>query len=689
LQDKIYNDFAYASEYAKKAISELIDGKRVIDLLLFVPINYGYACVLNSNTPKPEGVDLVADVIILSHLPSFKISPKSPYKILAEFEDSTPLTFYFFGGNAGFWKSSFKENTKYTVTCKLQKIGKGYQAVHPKIIKSTEIITNSGILTPRYSSIGNVSPGLIRNLIEKNIELLEDFTEDWYLKTWDGNLGGISINQALHLIHYPKTIEDIEKARKRLAFDEFLAKNLAFLIANFNTQKIPSPVINLNQNFLNNTLKELPFELTQDQLFAFKQIADLQAKSIQNSVLLQGDVGSGKTIVAMLAAINAVLNGFQVAVMSPTSILARQTFDIFEKIASKFGISVMFFSGEDKGKKRQRKTEEIKENRVQIAIGTHALFSDDVVFANLGYVIIDEQHRFGTNQRFALTSKSSNVKTLLMTATPIPRTLSMALFGDIEVVYIKEKPKNRKEIITKLFGKEKILEIIEAIKRKIAQGEQIYWVVPFIEEAEDEGKRNGTSIEERMPMLKQHFKEDQISVVHGKMKEAEISAEMLRFKEGKTKIMLATTVIEVGVDVPLATVIAIESAENFGLSSLHQLRGRVGRGDLQSYCFLIAGLKSENKSRLNIITSSNDGFFIAEKDMEIRGSGAIFSKQQSGFEGFKFFNPSKDFEIAKLAKLEAKRIFNENSHLTSEYGKKIRHLLKFYNYDTLISYYKI
>jgi ATP-dependent DNA helicase RecG len=684
LSEKLFLEFEASSNYIKDSISKLVGGNRVIDLLLHPPFEYRSLSIISpENSQKPEGVEVILEITILSHEPSFKISPKNPYKIFAEMEDGTSLIITFFAGNAGMWKGIFKEGSKYKIACKLQKFGSNYHTTHPKILPKTEVKkleTNRDALSPRYPLTGNLTQIIIKNTIEKHLRFVKNFGEDWTKEFLP------SLEEAILQLHNPSSIEDAEKARKRLAFDELLAKNLAFLIANSRVEKEVSPKIEFNQNFLSNALKVLPFDLTDDQSSALTQILKLQGENKQNNALLQGDVGSGKTVVAILASINAVLAGFQVAVMSPTFILAKQTFEAFLQIAEQFNISVLFISGEDKGRKRREKARLIEEGEAQIVVGTHALFSEDIKFARLGYAIIDEQHRFGINQRLALSTKSSGVKTLLMTATPIPRTLQMALIGDIEMIYIKNKPKNRKDIITKLFSEEKLEEIISASERKIASGEQVYWVVPFIEEAEEGGaRRNGTSIEMRKKVLHERFGE-KLAIVHGKMKEGEIDAEMLKFKTGERKIMLATTVIEVGVNVPNATLIVIESAEGFGLSTLHQLRGRVGRGDLQSYCFLIASSKSETViTRLKTITNSNDGFFIAEKDMEMRGSGAIFSKMQSGFEGFKFVKPSEDAEIFKSAKIKAREIFKNDPNLEGN----IVNLMKFYNYDIFINYFKI
>ena len=686
----LFQDFTTSNKYTLSCLQDLISGKRIIDILFFPPADYKSVEILESTIDFTKSIlektDVILEVSIVSHQPSFKITPKTPYKIFAETESGQEILLVFFAGNAGMWKSTFKENQKYSLLCKLQKMGKILSTSHPKILNNTpKIKQDGGGIFPRYPLSGALTQNFITNFVAKHLPLFENFQEDWHL---DGKF--LPLNQAIKLLHTPKTQEDVTKAKLRLAYDELFAKHLAYFIANFKLGEVQSDAINLNQHFLSEVLEVLPFELTEDQEIALKTLLTLQAKDTQNTALLQGDVGSGKTVIALLLALNVVKSGLQVAIMSPTFILASQTFASFSEICSKLNVEIIFFSGEDKGKRRHEKLQKIKTGEAKIIIGTHALFSADVEFAKLGYIVIDEQHRFGTNQRLQLTSKAQGVKTLLMTATPIPRTLSMALYGEIEVIYIKNKPKNRKEIVTKLFSQDKIPDIIEAVKRKMEANELIYWVVPLIEEGEEGKEVRGTSIEKRFSELKGCIDENLISVVHGKMKEKEIFAEMEKFQAGKTKIMLATTVIEVGVNVPSATLMVIESAENFGLSALHQLRGRVGRGDLQSYCFLISSSKSENiVNRLKIITNSNDGFFVAEKDMEIRGSGAIFSKMQSGFEGFKFADFNEHKEIFRIAKVDAKKFFESDPNLESEIGLKLRNLLKIYNYNILIDYFKI
>lgn len=668
----IFSDLTIENKYYLSILKDLCGGTRVIDLLLLPPSHY--KSLEQENSTLTEG-EQILEVTVYSHQPSFKISVKSPYKILCGTKGGEILTLIFFAGNAGLWKGMFKEKQSYLLSCKVVKMGKAFSASHPKILKQTEIarLKETGeVVIPIYPLVAGLTQSYLAGIILKHIKFTEEIASE-ELKT------------AIKHLHFPANLTQASEAKNLLAKNEILAKNVAHFLASASKTKVQSCGIKTTPNLFSLA----PFELTQDQQNALHKIFHLQSQEVQNTTLLQGDVGSGKTIIAILSAINAVNAGLQVAVMAPTAILAKQLFVNFSKIAQSCGIEIIFFSGEDRGKKRNAKLSKIQNGEVKIAIGTHALFSSDVIFQKLGYVIIDEQHRFGIKQRLELTAKSIGAKVLLMTATPIPRTLSMAMYGEIEMIDIKVKPKNRKDIITRIFTKDKLPEIIEAIKRKIEANEGVYWVVPLILEGEDE-KVQKTSIEARHKELLKYFKQEEIGVIHGKRQDAEIEEEMAKFLKGERKIILATTVIEVGVDAPHATVIIIEEAESFGLATLHQLRGRVGRGELQSYCFLLPSLKSEETlARLKIIANSNDGFFIAEKDMELRGSGAIFSKMQSGFEGFKFFEISTHKSDLTIAQKTAKEIIMQDPKLETPKGEGFKLLLKIFNYENYLDFIKI
>ena len=467
-----------------------------------------------------------------------------------------------------------------------------------------------------------------------------------------------TFHSSLREIHSPFSFESLEKAKKFLACLEYFAYK-------HNMQKINNHFA-LALNFQKQEIQPLfPYPLTNGQKNAMEQIEKFQQNKQGKLFLLQGDVGCGKTIVAINSALNAVNAGFQVAVLAPTQILAIQLFETFQSILQKCNIHSVLLISKETAKRKKEKLVNIQNGKVPIVIGTHAVFSKNVEFKNLGFVIIDEQHKFGVTQRLELLRKSLNAKCLLMTATPIPRTLAMSMYSGIEHFSIKEKPQNRLSIKTSVLQVGKVSEILNSAKIKFGENFKMYWVCPLIE-SESDVKSN---IQERHAFLLKHFQESEIITVHGKMKESEINDAILNFKTNPSvRILLATTIVEVGIDVPNANIIVIESAETFGLASLHQLRGRVGRGGEQSYCILLFNgkLSQTAQIRLQAMKESTDGFYISEVDRKIRGSGNILGSQQSGSMHFTFFNeeqfydslPAMDNIFHLLSNIEKETISN-------------------------------
>jgi len=428
----------------------------------------------------------------------------------------------------------------------------------------------------------------------------------------------------------------------------------------------------------------LPFSLTNAQERAIEDILTDMKSPTKMMRLLQGDVGSGKTIVALFACINATSAGYQSCIMAPTEILARQHYETISKLCSEMNINTVLLTGRDKGKPRQEKLELIQSGEAKIVIGTHALFQESVDFGNLGLAVIDEQHRFGVHQRMMLSEKGSKVDCLVMSATPIPRTLTLTLYGDMDISILDEKPANRKEIQTSVLNSNKLESLIYSLEDRIKEGEKIYWVCPLVEESE---KLDLAAATERYQDLRKYFG-DIVGLVHGKMKSDEKKAAMENFLSGKTKILVATTVIEVGVDVKDASIMVIEHSERFGLSQLHQLRGRVGRGDKQSYCVLVYSypISTDGRKRLEIMRKTNDGFVIAEEDLSIRGGGEILGTRQSGIPEFKFASYSIHRDLFDIARQDAKLIVERDSHLTSERGQALKVLLYLFEQDLGIKY---
>ena len=482
--------------------------------------------------------------------------------------------------------------------------------------------------------------------------------------------------QALYNIHFPKNQILLKKAQFRLKYEEFFFIQLQFFYKNIdNKNKFKGFLFSKVGIFFNTFFhKNLKFELTNAQKRVVKEIRKDFSSNTQMNRLLQGDVGSGKTIVALLSALIAIDNGFQTCLVAPTEILAQQHFNSITEALQNLNLQVKILTGSTKNKDRVVLFEELKKGTIDILVGTHAVFEDNVVFKNLGLAIIDEQHRFGVVQRSKLWKKNSTPPhVLVMTATPIPRTLAMSVYGDLDISTIDELPPGRQPVKTVKRTDKNRLGVIRFIKEEINKGRQIYIVYPLIEESK---KMDYKDLMDGYESMSRDFplEKYQIGILHGRMKDQEKDFEMQRFKEGKTQIMVSTTVIEVGVNIPNASVMIIESAERFGLSQLHQLRGRVGRGTEKSYCILMTKEKISNdaKKRIDIMTQTNDGFKIAEVDMDLRGPGNLLGTQQSGLLNFKIADIIKDKDILKLSRNDAKQIIENDPLLKNEENKGIK-----------------
>ena len=493
-----------------------------------------------------------------------------------------------------------------------------------------------------------------------------------------------SFGAALKNLHNPKFESDFAPenlSRKRLAYDELLAWQIAVLLAKTQlgkTKKFTKPVENLVENFL----ASLPFAPTNSQAHAISEISAEINSNKKMLRLLQGDVGSGKTIVAIASCLQAISQTKQTCVIAPTTVLAKQHLAYFRKLLENTKIRVELLTGATTKKQKAKICDDLLKGEIGILISTHAVLEDDVQFKNLGLAIIDEQHRFGVMQRLKLVEKGSDVDTLLMSATPIPRSLMMGLYGDMDISVLSEKPKNRQEIDTRIMSAKKIDDVVESLKRALARGEKIYWICPAIEENEEISL---VSVKKKHDELAAIFGEQTVGLLHGKMKESEKEKIMNQFSnsDGTMKLLVATTVIEVGIDVPDATVILIENAENFGLSQLHQLRGRVGRSEKKSFCILLYGEKYGTiaRQRLGILRQSNDGFFIAEEDLKMRGGGELVGTQQSGFPEFKIADLTLDADLLKIAHTNAKLILHNSPSLKDSASQKYRNLLQLFSYD--------
>jgi ATP-dependent DNA helicase RecG len=508
---------------------------------------------------------------------------------------------------------------------------------HPKVLKSLNEIK---LIEPIYRAKEDITSYKFSNFILQalnfiqNINLVEWLDEE-FLK--QNNLP--SFTKALYCLHNPTSQEDLEPLNPniiRLAIDEMLAYHITLLQAKIE-QKNTAIIIKSDNSLIKPLLKNLPFELTGDQINAVKTIKEMFLKPKQNTFLLQGDVGSGKTIVCFIASLFALESEMQVAFVAPTDILANQHYNNFLNYAKGIDINIKLLVGKTKKSEKLKIYDDLNSGKINIIVATHAVFEDVVQFNNLGLVVIDEQHRFGVNQRLKLINKGQNPNIILTTATPIPRTLALSYYGDIDTIEIKEKPKNRKDIITKTISSARVEELIEYVKKAIEENQKVFWVCPLVEESE---KLDLMAANERYEKLQNELANNKVFLVHGKLKK-EKDEIINNFKNLTTgAVLVATTVIEVGIDIPTCNIMIIEEAQRFGLAQLHQLRGRVGRGSEQGYCFLLynSNTTQNAKKRLNVIKNSNDGFYIAQQDLELRGYGDVLGVNQSGFEYFQITN---------------------------------------------------
>lgn len=485
----------------------------------------------------------------------------------------------------------------------------------------------------------------------------------------------LDINSAIRQIHFPKDFEEFKIARKRLVFEELLSMQLALLSLK-NQYKVEQKGIQYKKDIkMSDIINTLPFKLTKAQLRGLEEIDEDMERSKPMNRLLQGDVGSGKTIVAIIAAYKAVKCGYQMTIMAPTAILAAQHLEGFETILNPFGIKCELLTSAISKKKKEEILERLKQGEIDILIGTHAILEENVEFKNLGLVITDEQHRFGVRQRKIISQKGNNPDVLVMTATPIPRTLALILYGDLDISIIDELPPNRKKIDTFAVTKGLEQRVNMFIKKQIEEGRQAYIVCPLVEENEEINAKSVLEVAEKYK--NEVFKEYKVEYLHGKMKAKEKDNIMEQFKRGDIDILISTTVIEVGVNVPNSSIMVIENSERFGLAQLHQLRGRVGRGEYKSYCILkYQGNSEVIRQRMKVMQDTNDGFIISEKDLELRGTGEFFGTKQHGLPEFKIANLFEDMPILKMVQSLAIRIIQEDPSLKNLQNERCRKMVK-------------
>jgi ATP-dependent DNA helicase RecG len=591
-------------------------------------------------------------------------------------DDSGKLDCVFFNSYEGYVKKILPLGKEITISGKISYFKNKYQLTNPKYISEDSSLIKRA--HNQYSLTEGISEKVYNKIINQIISELPELDE-WHSSQIVKKFGNLSWNNSIVELHKP---ENIGKYRdnfyQRLAYDEIFSTFLVNSEIRKKIKKIKKKRKKINFNLQNDLINKLSFSLTNDQINSLKEINIDLTTSTKMFRLLQGDVGSGKTIIALLSAYNVINSGYQVAFMAPTEILARQHYNLANEIFPN-NIKIELISGKSDYKNKKLILEKLKSNKIDIIFGTHAIFQKKVSYKKLGLIIIDEQHKFGVNQRKKLSDKGGDeCDVLLMTATPIPRTLTMTMYGDMDLSIIKEKPKSRKPIKTYSKLESKIDDVLKFIEKEINSGNQIFWVCPLIEESK---KLDHTSAVNKFEFLKKLFP-NQVLLLHGKTEINEKEKILNNFQKNKFKILVSTTIIEVGIDFPNANVIIIENANKFGLSQLHQLRGRVGRGDKDSTCILMfkSNLSENAKKRINILKQSNDGFFISEEDMKIRGFGDILGFKQSGIKNFKLADPVHNSDLFLLAEKEIKRIEQTNEDIS-----KFKPLIKLYDRADIIN----
>jgi ATP-dependent DNA helicase RecG len=618
----------------------------ILDLLLYFPRDYENIKALKEGEPS-EDKDKSLVKAVVKEIKRDNRSSNGKLITTIVFDASGSLIYgkWF---NQPYIKSSFKLGEEYGLLGKIKDY-KGLKLMSaPKVIKGE---VEEGRIIPKYSLNKDLTSNLIAKLINQvlnSIEINENLP-DYLIRKYKL----CALDEAIRSIHYPLNEGKLEEAMRRLKFQELFTYSMKILMLKHYVKNSNKGIAFKASEELVTLKESLPFELTKAQSKVVREILLDQKKPSSMNRLVQGDVGSGKTMVAIIAMFNIVKNGYQAVLMAPTEILANQHFIEVSKILSGYNINVKLLTGSTSNKDKNSLKDSIKAGEVDIVIGTHALIEDSVEFSKLGIVVADEQHRFGVNQRAKLINKSENADVLVMTATPIPRTLALYVYGDLDISIIDELPPGRKKIETVFLEEDRKEEGYDLALQEIKKGRQIYIVCPLIEENEDLELSSVLTLYETLKS--RYLKGSVIEILHGKMKQKEKDEIMERFRSGMVQVLVSTTVIEVGVNVPNATVMIIENAERFGLSQLHQLRGRVGRGVHESHCVLIGKAKSKTtKKRMEIMVSSNDGFYIAEEDLKLRGTGEMFGVRQSGENGLILSDLIEDISILKVANQEAK-----------------------------------
>jgi ATP-dependent DNA helicase RecG len=656
--------------------------KRPRDLLFTLP----YAVIDRRRRDTIKGVDLPKTLTVAVTIgPHRKPANRSgAYRVHVE-DAQTSFQLVYFHARGDYLQKLLPTGARRVVSGKVELFDGIAQMVHPDHIVDAADEAEIPAHEPVYPLTAGVTQKTLFKATRATLARAPDLVE-WINPALKARENWPDWHAAITKAHNPERMDDLspsDPARARLAYDEFFAHQVTLALARARERKTKGRVSVGTGTLQTSVLKTLPYKPTGAQTRAVRDIAEDMATPLRMNRLLQGDVGSGKTLVAFLALLIAVEAGGQGVMMAPTEILARQHLDGLRPLAESAGVVLEILTGRDKGKERIAKLTALKQGKIQILVGTHAVFQKDVEFDDLRLAIVDEQHRFGVRQRLELGRKGMLADVLVMTATPIPRSLSLAQYGDMDVSLLDEKPPGRQPIKTALISTERMDEVIARLRAAIAEGRQCYWVCPLVDESESVDL---TAAEERFKRLRAVLGEDVVGLVHGQMPGADKDAAMARFQAGQTKVLVATTVIEVGVNVPNATIMVIERAETFGLAQLHQLRGRVGRGDAASTCLLMyqAPMTDSGRKRLEVLRETEDGFRIAETDLEMRGAGDLIGTAQSGMPKFRIADMETQTALMAVAQTDARALLVADPRLDTERGRATRTLLWLMEQDQAI-----
>ena len=665
------------------ALIERVAGGRVVDLLWHLPtglIDRRYTPLI---AEARAGAVATLTVTVDQH-----ITPRNrrqPYKVLC-FDESGSIALVFFHARPDYLLRNLPVGERRIVSGTIENFGREVQMTHPDHIGTLDESQKLAAVEPVYALTAGLSLRVLGKATGEALARAPELAE-WIEPNTLARSGWKSWHEALIEAHAPEdeaALDPSAPARQRLAYDELLANQLALALVRAHTRRVPGRRVAGDGRLRARAREALGFPLTRSQDVAEAEIAADQKSDHRMLRLLQGDVGSGKTVVALLAMLNAVETGAQAALMAPTEILARQHLATITPLAEAAGVETVLLTGREKGRNRERALAKLASGDAALAIGTHALFQDDVAFRDLAVAVVDEQHRFGVHQRLHLAQKGGGADLLVMTATPIPRTLMLTAYGDIDVSKLTEKPAGRRPIETRAMPIQRLDAVVSAISRALADGAKVYWVCPLVEESE---ALDVAAAEERHRQL-EHVFGARVGLVHGRMKTAHKDAIMAAFADGPVDILVATTVIEVGVDVAGATVMVVEHAERFGLAQLHQLRGRVGRADKPSSCVLLYAppLTAAARARLKILRETEDGFRIAEEDLRLRGAGELLGTRQSGVPQFTMADLAVHTDILGIARDDARMIVESDAGLEGPRGRSLRVLLYLFERDAAVRF---